>query len=101
MYTIRYLAFPVAPFQRRFISSVYKFSKTGMPWSFGHAFNLVNIDPPNGIRRRNHGSVHLVDAYTNVLIPSYPNPTFRQSHNEMVRFAYRRAGYSLRVVNRP
>lgn len=72
-----------------------------------HAFNLVNIDPPNGIKRPNSGSVHLVDAYTNVLIPDMPSPSFDRSrleieaylqHNQIVRLGYRTDNYSVRVV---
>ena len=72
-----------------------------------HAFNLVNIDPPNGINRPNSGSVHLVDAYTNVLIPTMPNPSLERSrreieaylrHNQIVTLRYRTDNYSVRVA---
>jgi len=48
-----------------------------------HVFNLMNVDFPNGTRRRNQGGVHLADAYSNEVIPTYPNPTVDQSVREI------------------
>jgi hypothetical protein len=72
-----------------------------------HAFNMVNINPPDGIRARNIGSVHAVDAYVNQLIPDRPSPTFQESYqailgfctyNEFRSYAYRTASYRVTIA---